>query len=63
MLSEQTLAERAGAILSADGIKVSARVLEMISKCEAGTLSFAEARAQLVADAKSRANVKSVKQD
>lgn len=50
-----SLTERALAILAVDGIKVSARARELLDKCEAGEMTFAQAREDVIARAKAMA--------
>jgi hypothetical protein len=58
-----SLVERASAILSVDGIKLSDRVAALLSECEAGTLTFAEARESIIARARAIAAEKNIKRD
>lgn len=60
---QRSLAKRAAAILAVDDIKVSDSARELLSQCEAGTLTFAEAREEIIARARSMAGTKSNKQD
>lgn len=60
---QRSLVERAAAILAVDDIKVSDRARELLSQCEAGTLTFAEAREEIIARARTMAGAKSNKED
>ena len=59
----RSLVERAVGILAVDGIKVSDRARELLSRCEAGTLTIDEARAEVIARAQAIADAKNVKND
>lgn len=49
------IASRAMAILAVDDIKVSARGRELLAQCEAGTMTFAQAREDVIARARAMA--------
>lgn len=49
------IASRAMAILAVDDIKVSERGRELLAQCEAGTMSFAQAREDVIARARAMA--------
>lgn len=57
----RSIAKRALAILAVDNIKVSDRARELLAQCEAGTMTYAEAREEIIARARSMA-AKSIKQ-
>lgn len=59
----RSLVERAVGILAVDGIKASDRVRELLSHCEAGTLTFDQARKEIISRALAMAAAKNVKQD
>lgn len=58
-----THAERALAVLAVDDIKVSARGRELLKQCEVGAMTFAQAREDVIARAKTLAKAKKAKQD
>lgn len=58
----RSLVERAVGILAVDGIKVSDRARELLSQCEAGTLTFDQARKEIITRALAMAAAKNVKQ-
>lgn len=49
-------------ILAVDGIKVSDHVREMLYKCEAGMMTFDEARADVISRARAMASAQNKKQ-
>src|SRR5690606_17474077 len=63
LAASRSPAARAIAILAVDGIKVSDRARELLSQCEAGTLTFDKARAEVIARALAIADAKNVKKD
>jgi len=50
-------------ILAVDGIKASDRALELLAQCEAGTLTFDQAREEIIARALAMAATQNVKQE
>lgn len=59
----RSLVEQAVGILAVDGIKASDRALELLAQCEAGTLTFDQAREEIIARALAMAATQNVKQE
>ena len=63
LAASRSPAARAIAILAVDGIEVSDRLRELLSQCEARTMTYDEARKEVIARALAMAAAKNVKQD
>lgn len=63
LAASRSPAARAIAILAVDGIKVSDRLRELLSQCEARTMTYDEARKEVIARALAMAAAKNVNRD
>lgn len=59
--AKRSLVQRAVGIVTVDGIGVSDSVREMLSKCEAGAMTFDQARQEIISRARAMADAKNLK--
>lgn len=61
--ARHSLVDRAVGILAVDGVRVSEKTLVLLRECEAGTLTFDEARKAVISRAVAMPDTKQTNQD